>query len=91
MGKYLNPQGKIRCLVMYRANQPIFAIRKGRGVFISHSLPHTIYLAQHGLYSNTRHNYEIINRTVKNNSCLKYRDALPDGLYPSPIHQIPLI
>lgn len=81
MGKYVNSKGKIRVLALKRGTVTFFVVRKGRGIYIRFSLYAAIEAAQRGFaYTNLRHNYELVNRTVKNNPILKLRDSQPDGL-----------
>jgi hypothetical protein len=80
MGKFVNQNGKIRVLVFRRCGVNYYVCRRGMGIFINFKIAEAIRQAQRGYYSSMQHNYELVNRTIKNNPILKLRDAQPDGL-----------
>ena len=80
MGKFVNQKGKIRILAIKRKSNYIYVCRKGSGIYINIHMNVVITQAREALWSQTRENYETVNRIVKNNPILKLRDQQPDGL-----------
>lgn len=81
MGKFVNQKGKIRIVMIVRCGLQIYIARKGKGIYVGYNMVRVINDAQRGgRFTRISHNYELINRCVKNNPILRLRDQQPDGL-----------